>query len=68
VAAQGERAVMVYLVQRQDCRRFTVAADIDPQYAAALKTAMATGVEVLSYACRLSTEGIDVAEPLPLNL
>lgn len=39
----GARAVMVYLVQRADCSRFAVAADIDPTYAKTLKKAMSEG-------------------------
>jgi len=66
VVAQGGRAVMLYVVQRQDCGSFRVAADIDPAYNEALGTALAAGVEAICYACRLSPEGIDLADPLPL--
>ena len=64
--AAGARAVMLYLVQRDDCDRFAIAGDIDPVYADGLRRARAIGVEILAYACRLSREGIDVARRLPL--
>ena len=58
------RAVMLYVVQREDCDSFTLAADIDPAYAAAFAEARTSGVEALAYACRLSTDGIIVDRPL----
>ena len=66
VAGSGARAVMLYVVQREDCDSFTLAADIDPAYAAAFAEARASGVEALAYACRLSTDGITVDRPLPI--
>ena len=68
MAAEGARAVMFFLVQRQDCDYFTVAADVDPAYAAALEHAMAGGVEVLCYTCALSLSGIVLDRPLPIRL
>jgi sugar fermentation stimulation protein A len=68
MARAGFRAVMLYIVQRTDCRRFAVAADIDPAYARALTRAMAAGVEAISYACAVEMSGIAVAAPLPLDL
>ncbi len=65
---EGARAVMVYLVQREDCGRFSIAADIDPKYAKGLEVAMKQGVEVLCYGCRLTPRGIDVAGPVALEL
>lgn len=64
--AAGARAVMLYLVQRDDCDRFAIAGDIDPGYENGLRRAQAIGVEVLAYACRLSREEIEVARRLPL--
>ena len=64
----GHRAVMIYLVQREDCDSFAVAGDIDPAYEAAFARAITRGVESLCYDCRLNTEAIVVNRPLPLRL
>ena len=66
VAESGGRAVMLYVVQREDCDSFTLAADIDPAYAAAFAEARTAGVEALAYACRLSPDAIVVHRPLPI--
>lgn len=66
VVAQGARAVMVYLVQRNDCDRFTVAGDIDPTYQAAFAAARTAGVEALCLTCRVSPEEITVDGAIPV--
>lgn len=68
MVADGHRAVMFYLVQREDADVFTVAGDIDPTYAEELGKAMKAGVEVVCYACTLSPEEITVAGKLPVRL
>jgi sugar fermentation stimulation protein A len=67
MAGQGARAVLLYLVQRGDCAEVAVAADIDPAYAAAFRTARNAGVEVLCYSCNVSPKSIEVDGPLPLH-
>lgn len=65
VAKAGDRAVMLYLVQRTDCDRVGIAGDIDPAYAAGLARARAAGVEVLAFDCRISPEEIELGKSLP---
>jgi len=65
--ADGHRAVMMYLVQRDDADSFTIATDIDPDYADALRKALKVGVEVLCYDCTLSPEAITINRPLPVE-
>lgn len=60
VAAAGARAVMVFVVQRGDCDRVAIAADLDPAYAKAFTQARGAGVEVIAYGCQVTTEGIGV--------
>jgi sugar fermentation stimulation protein A len=67
VVQGGGRAVMLYLVQRADCDAFALAADIDPEYAAAFAEAHQSGVEALCYACRLSEREITLDRPLPID-
>ncbi len=62
----GHRAVMFYLVQRQDAKSFAIAADIDPVYAKGLAAARKAGVEVLCYGCKLSKSEIRIDSFLPL--
>ena len=68
MARQGARAVMFFLVQRGDCASFKVAADIDPDYDRALRSAINHGVEVLCYSCRIGTHAIELDRRLPVTL
>lgn len=67
MAAAGCRAVMFYFVQRTDCARFRLAADIDPAYAAAFERARAAGVEAICYAGTISPDGVDLGAPVPVE-
>lgn len=67
MAAQGQRAVLVYLVQRTDCARVALAADLDPGYARAAAAALAAGVEMLCFAAEVSPTGVDLGTQLPFT-
>jgi sugar fermentation stimulation protein A len=62
----GNRAVMLYVVQRGDCEDFALADDLDPAYAAAFDRARSAGVEMLCYRCDISRDGIEIDRPLPI--
>jgi sugar fermentation stimulation protein A len=63
---QGHRAMMLYLVQRTDCSRMTLAEDIDPSYAAAWKGATEAGVETLALDCEISPEAVRLGKPIEM--
>lgn len=58
IVAAGERAVMLYFINRNDCTFFAPGDSIDPVYGNKLREAIACGVEILP--CRF--------EPSPLGL
>jgi len=64
MVAAGHRAVMLYLVQRTDCARLAMAADLDPAYAAAFAQARAAGVEVIAHRCEITPQGVTVGPPV----
>ncbi|MEO1137137.1 MAG: DNA/RNA nuclease SfsA [Pseudomonadota bacterium] len=68
VAAAGDRAVMLFVVQRSDCRRFAPAGDLDPAYAKALKSAHSAGVELLCYDCEVTTEEVVLRKALEIEV
>ena len=61
MVAAGHRAVMLFLVQRNDATRFALARDIDPAYGAAFDRARDAGVEMLAYACAVAPDEITVS-------
>ncbi len=67
MAAQGHRAVMLYCVQRTDCDRLALAADLDPGYAAAFARARNAGVEALAWNCAITVQGIALDRPVRID-
>lgn len=67
MAAQGHRAVMVFLVQIGSANRFALARDIDPRYGVAFDRARLAGVETMAYRCVISTAEITVAGAIPVS-
>jgi len=68
VCEAGDRAILLYLVQRMDCSAMQIAEDIDPTYAQAADHARRVGVEFLAVASILSTQGIAVGGPLSVQI
>jgi sugar fermentation stimulation protein A len=57
----GDRAVMLFVIQRTDCDVFAACHDLDPAYAKGLTAAAEAGVEVLAYACDVAVGGVKIA-------
>ncbi|MFV0299227.1 MAG: DNA/RNA nuclease SfsA [Hyphomicrobiaceae bacterium] len=68
MVGQGHRAMMVYLVQRPDATRMTLAEDVDPKYVAAFRAAAEAGVEAIALKCRVSPQEIAVEKAIPIKV
>jgi sugar fermentation stimulation protein A len=68
IAADGGKAAMLYVIQRGDGDRFTLAADIDPVYAEAFRQAQEAGVVIEAWQCAITLDEIKISTPLPVVL
>ena len=55
---KGYKAYLLFVIQRDDCNKFTIAKDIDPEYSKTLIKAIKYNVKILCYDCKFSTKGI----------
>ena len=65
MVAGGDRAAVLFVVQREDCDAFAACHDLDPKFAAALGAAADAGVEVLAYRCDMGRDAIRIGQRLP---
>jgi sugar fermentation stimulation protein A len=65
---KGGRALVVFVVQRDDARSLSPHRANDPVFAAALSHAVGTGVRVLAFACRVTPDGIRLDRRIPVVL
>ena len=59
---------ILYLIQRDDCKTFTIAKDIDPNYANALTKAVKKKLNILCYDCKFSSKGIKLNKKIKINI
>ncbi|HHK74983.1 MAG TPA: DNA/RNA nuclease SfsA [Rhizobiales bacterium] len=57
---KGNRAVMLYVIQRTDTDSFALAHDIDPTYARNFAAALEAGVEAFAYNCQISLSDVSL--------
>lgn len=68
LAREGVRAVLLYCVNLSGIEAVRPAEEIDPGYAAALREAVAAGVEVLAYGVRLTAQEVCIDRRLDVRL
>ena len=59
---------LLYLIQRDDCNSFTIAKDLDPNYASALVKAVKNKLNILCYDCKFSSKGIKLNNKIKLKI
>jgi len=67
-SAHGDRAALVYLVQRADADDVAPADDIDPEYGKTLREAARAGVEIHALSARVLADRIRLERILPVRL
>lgn len=67
VVAAGDRGILLFHVGREDADWLQPADDVDPAYGAALRRAIARGVEVLAWRARVTPEELVLERALPVR-
>lgn len=56
----GHTCELIYVIQRNDAECFSVAADLDPEYAKAFKKAVEAGLRITPLVCNLNQKGVEL--------
>ncbi|MBN8706533.1 MAG: DNA/RNA nuclease SfsA [Bacteroidetes bacterium] len=64
----GNRAVMFYLVNREDCPVWRPADDLDPAYGRELRVAVKNGVELMAWSCNVQPDQLMIIKPVSIQL
>ena len=67
IARSGGNAAMLYVIQRGDGEYFTLADDIDPNYAEAFIAARQAGVAIHAWQCHIDLNTIEISKELPVR-
>ena len=65
---KGYKIFILYLVQREDCNHFSIAKDIDADYAKTLTKAVKNNLNVLCYDCKFSSKGIKLNKKIKIKI
>lgn len=68
LVTNGNRCVMLYLIQRMDANAFKPANHIDPAYGLELSRAVNNGVELLAYDVYIDLEMISLNRKIPIHV
>ena len=65
---QDYNTYLLFLIQRNDCKRFEIAKDIDLAYYKLLKKAVKKKLKILCYDCKFLTKGIKLNRKIKFNI
>tara|TARA_B100000902_G_C27011007_1_gene764785 strand:+ start:109 stop:804 length:696 start_codon:yes stop_codon:yes gene_type:complete len=65
---KGYEVYILYLIQRDDCKSFTIANDIDPEYSNSLTKAVKKKLNIICYDCKFSSKGIKLNKKIKLKI
>jgi len=65
---EGNRAMVIFVAQRHDVQKFTLADQLDSEYCETFRDSVARGVETLSYRSKISRKSIELDKQLEMEL
>ena len=65
---KGYKIYILYLIQRNDCKSFKSADDIDPEYSDSLSKAVKKNLNVLCFDCKFSPKGIKLNQKVKFKI
>jgi sugar fermentation stimulation protein A len=65
---QGYEIYLLYVIQRDDCNKFKIASDIDPEYNKFLLKAVKKKLNILCYDCKFSSKGIKLNRKIQFKI
>mgnify|MGYP001186550477 CR=1 FL=1 len=65
---KGYDIYIAYIIQREDCKQFEIAADIDPKYSKLLSKAVKKKLNILCYDCKFSSKGIKLNQKIKFKI
>ncbi len=65
---KGYKVYLVFIIQRDDCKKFQIAGDIDPKYKNLLTVALKNKLNVISYDCKFLSKGIIINNKIDFNI
>jgi sugar fermentation stimulation protein A len=65
---KGYRTYIAYIIQREDCKKFEIATDIDPEYSKLLSEAVKRKLKIICYDCKFSSKGIKLNKKIRFKI
>jgi sugar fermentation stimulation protein A len=65
---KGFKSYLLFVIQREDCNKFMIAKDIDPEYSKTLIKAIKHNVKILCYDCKFSSKGIILNKKIKIHI
>ncbi|MFN7065158.1 MAG: DNA/RNA nuclease SfsA [Aquificaceae bacterium] len=68
LSKEGYNPLVVFVVQREDCKVFSPNWEVDPQFSKALLSYIKLNLEVKAYRCEVSLEEIKLKDEIPVEV
>ena len=65
---KGYHVYIAFIIQREDCKKLSIAVDIDKEYSKLLLKAINKKLKIICYDCKFSSKGIKLNKKIKLDI